>query len=51
VNDPVPNEDTEAEGVNGEYLRTLEGVDGVSFFARGVTLGEGGKENIAGEFR
>lgn len=28
---------------------TLEGVDGVSLLAKGVTLGEGGKENVPGE--
>ena len=46
VNEPVPNEDTDAEGVNGEYLRTLEGVDGVSLLAEAVTLGEGGSERV-----
>ena len=45
---PVPKEDTDAEGVNGEYLRT---VDGVSLLAKGVTTGEGGKEIVAREFR
>lgn len=51
ANEPVPNEDTDAEGVNGEYLRTLEGVDGVSLLAEGVTLGEGGSERVQGGFR
>ena len=51
ANEPVPNEDTDAEGVNGEYLRTLEGVDGVSLLAEAVTLGEGGSERVDGELR
>lgn len=51
VNEPVPNEDTDVEGVNGEYLRTLEGVDGVSLLAKGVTLGDGGRDEVAREFR
>jgi len=50
VNEPVPNEDTDAEGVNGEYLRTLEAVDGVSLLAEAVTLGEGGNERVQGWF-
>ena len=51
ANEPVPNEDTDAEGVNGEYLRTLEGVDGVSLLAKAVTFGEGGSERVQREFR
>ena len=51
ANEQVPNEDTDAEGVNGEYLRDLEGVDGVSLLAKAVTLGEGGSERVQGEFR
>ena len=51
ANEPVPKEDTDAEGVNGEYLRDLEGVDGVSLLAKAVTLGEGGRERVQEEFR
>jgi hypothetical protein len=51
ANEPVPKEDTDAEGVNGEYLRTLEGVDGVSLLVKAVTLGEGGSERVQGELR
>lgn len=47
----MPNEDTDEECVKGGHLRTLEGVDGVSLLAKGVTLGEGGKEDVRGEFR
>lgn len=49
VNEPVPNEDTDAEGINGECLQTLEGVDRVSLLAKVVTFGEGGSERV--EFR
>ena len=51
ANEPVPKEDTDAEGVNGEYLRAFEGVDGVSLLVKAVTLGEGGSERVQGEFR
>ena len=49
--EPVPNEDTDAQGVNGEYLRTREGVDGVSLLAGVVIMGEGGSERGTREFR
>lgn len=42
----VPNDDTDA-GFNGGFLGSLEGPDGVSLLAKGVTLGEGGKEKVA----
>lgn len=51
ANEPVPNEDTDAEGVKGEYFRTLEGVDGVSLLAGVVIIGEGGRERVQCEFR
>jgi hypothetical protein len=47
VNERVPNDDD----TEGGRLGSLEGVDGVSLLAQGVTSGEGGREDVPEEFR